>query len=533
MRFRVRGKPEFAPLQLLWRGESTVNVVFIVVMAYTIITLLIGFVLTKRSTSAGELFTARDQLKLIPLVVLLFGEIVAASSTTGTAQGAYSQGISAFWVFGGRGLGAILFAIFLSEFYTQAGKHGCMSIPEAFKFRFDEKTRIVTVIVIFIPLMLMCSAQCRACASVLSPMIGVDVTTLIYVIGILFGVLALTGIKGIANMNVLHCAILFFGVFGAMIACINYMGGFEAVTSRVPEGYLDLLYPNALKIGGDFISSTLAFTIAVAPVSACYNTTNTKLNRNALNIVGVLTALYAIFPVIIGLCGVVALPGIDPNTVIYQMPSLVSPVLSIIVSIAVLSAVVSSAPFLFLQASTILTRDIVGLVKKDMDQKQQLKMAYVLVLFVTAVAIFFALNTSTIFSQIIGAAHIKATAATVLIVSLYWKRLTNNAAFWAELITGVLAMVFFFSGSVFGFAIEPFWPTLAISAFLMIVVTLIDRKHQFVDWEDFQKRWAESEEKYQLSLKAHEERLAAEAAAKEAKAEAKAEAKEAKHHHDA
>ena len=64
----------------------------LLVLIYVAITCVIGFVLTKRSRSSGEFMVAKNQLSLGMLVVLLFGEIIAASSTTGSAPGGYDQG---------------------------------------------------------------------------------------------------------------------------------------------------------------------------------------------------------------------------------------------------------------------------------------------------------------------------------------------------------------------------------------------------------------------------------------------------------
>lgn len=463
---------------------------FTMVVAYIVITCIIGLLLTKRSTSVGQLFVAKGDLSTIGLIVLLFGEIVAASSTTGTAQGAFNQGISAIWIFVGKGLGSILFALFFARFYTEAGKAGCMSIPETFKWRFDERVRYVAVLVILVPLMLTCSTQCKAFASILSPLLGLDAHVLIIAVGLLFAILACTGLKGIANMNLLHSGVLFFGIMVAAIFCVVSSGGFHQVVSELPKEYLNPLYPSTLKIGGDFITAALAFTIAVTPTNACFSSVNIRSSQVALAVVGVIISVFALFPVIIGLVGFANFPNVDANSILYIMPESVSPVFSVVVSMAVLAAVLSSAPFLFLSAAIILVRDIAIKVKPNLEEKTQMKMTYAIIFIVAAFAIYFGINTSTLFSQIIGAAHIKATAAMVIIVGMVWKRLTNNAAFWAFLVSGVLAIFFFFSGSVFGLQIEPFWPTCAIEIVLMMVITFVDRNHQFKDYEDYRSRCA-------------------------------------------
>ena len=461
---------------------------FVMVIAYIVVTCIIGFLLTKQSTNTEQLFVAKGDLSIFGLIVLLFGEIIAASSTTGTAQGAFSQGISAIWIFVGKGLGAILFAIFFAKFYTKAGKAGCMSIPETFKWRFDERVRYVAVLVILVPLMLTCSTQCKAFASILAPLLGLDAGVLIIAVGLLFAILACTGLKGIANMNFLHSGVLFFGIMIAAVFCVASSGGFEQVVSELPQEYLDPLYPNALKIGGDFITATLAFTIAVTPTNACFSSTDIRTSQISLIIVGIVISVFALFPVIIGLTGFVNFSDADANSILYIMPESVSPVLSVVVSMAVLAAVLSSAPFLFLSAATILVRDIAIKVKPDLTEKVQMGMTYLIIFVVAAFAIYFGINTNTLFAQIIGAAHIKATAALIIIAGMVWKRFTNHAAFWSFLVSGILAIVFFFSGSVFGLSIEPFWPTCGIEIALMLVITFADKKHQFKDFEKYMSR---------------------------------------------
>ena len=110
---------------------------------------------------------------------------------------------------------------------------------------------------------------------------------------------------------------------------------------------------------------------------------------------------------------------IRDSSIIYAMPSFVSPWLGTLIAVAILAIVLSSAPFLFLSASTILVRDVfVPVMGNAKTDAWQLRLSKLLVIPVTVAAILFALNTDSIFSQIIGAAHIKATAAIVLIAGV-------------------------------------------------------------------------------------------------------------------
>lgn len=459
-----------------------------IVLGYILITSLIGVMTKNKTSSTSELFVAKGELSLLLIIPLLFGEVIAGASVTGTAQGAYTQGISAIWTFVGKGLGCVVIALLLSKFYSAAGMAGVMSVPEAFKWRFNTGVRYVMVFIVLMPMTMVCSSQCKAAASLLSPMLGLDSDVLTAAVAILFCILALSGLRGIAKMNVVHSCVIFFGVFIVMMACVMSQGGFSEVMNKVPEGLDNFMYPSISEILGQFVSAILAFCIAVTPANACFSNPRVGVNKKGLIIAGALAAVFSFFPAFIGLTGAIVLPGVDGNTILYSMPNTISPVLSGMASMAVLAAVLSTAPFLFLSFPTVLIRDIVLPLKKDLSEQRQLQITRIALIAFTCFVIQLSFNTVEIFAQFVGANHIKAVGSFALLAAVSWKRLTNRAVFWSMLVTGVLSTCWYFSGNVFGFDIEPLWPALALEFSIMLIVTLMDKKNQFRDYEAFEER---------------------------------------------
>lgn len=461
---------------------------FIIVLGYILVTSLVGLARKNKFATTSEMFVAKGELSLFLIVPLLFGEVIAGASVTGTAQGGYSQGISAIWVFVGKGLSCVVVALVLSKFYSEAGKAGAMSVPEAFKWRFNAGVRYVMVFIVLMPMTMVCSAQCKAAASLLSPMLGIDSGVLVIAAAILFCLLALSGLRGIAKMNVVHSLVIFFGVFIVMMVCVTSQGGFTGVLAKAPASHSNLLYPSVSEILGQFVSAILAFCIAVTPANACFSNPREGVNKKGLIIAGILAAVFSFFPAFIGLTGAVVLPDIDGNTILYRMPETISPIFSGIASMAVLAAVLSTAPFLFLAFPTVLIRDIVVPIKGDVSEKAQLQITRVTLVLFTCFVIFLSFNSIEIFSQFVGANHIKAVGAFALLAGIFWKRLTNRAVFWSMLVTGVLSTYWYFSDSVFGLAIEPLWPALVLEFLTMLAVTLADRNNQFKDYKSYVER---------------------------------------------
>lgn len=464
------------------------NISFLIVVVYLVLMFVMGFVLTRRSKNTSEMFVGNSSLNLILLVPLLFGEVIAASSTTGTAQGGYTQGISAIWVFVGKGLGSIVFAYVLVKFFNQAGKAGAMSVPEAFNWRFDGRLRVLMMLIFAIPVSMICASQVTALASLLGPMIGVDTGILIVVAGIVFALLALAGVRGIAKMNIINSFMIIFGIVLVAVICVMSVGGVTGMMERLPGGFDNLIYPNAGEIGGQFISALLAYCVTVSPANVCYSTGSVSVSRKAMVITGVMSMVFALFPTLIGMCGAIATPGVNPNTILYSMPASISPVLSGVACMAVMAAVISTAPFFYLSFSTVFVRDIVLPLRPATSEKGQMRIAVATILVFMVVVIWMALNTSSIFGQIVGANHIKACAGFLLLVALVSKRLSNNAAFWSLLISGGLSVYWHFSGSVFGLAVDPLWPALGLSVVLMVAISAFDWRRGRRDYEAFAKR---------------------------------------------
>ena len=460
------------------------SVSFFIVFGYIALMFVLGFVLNKNAKTTTELFLGKNEIGLGLLICLLFGETIAGASTTGTAQGGFSQGISAMWTFVGHGLGCVVFAFLLAKFFNSAGRDGVMSVPEAFKWRFDARLRYVMVFVVIVPLSIVCSSQCRAAASLVGPMTGIDTEILIVVFAVLFGLMSMSGLKGIAKMNVVNSIVIFFGVGIAMVFCVQSVGGMSEMLAQLPAGHDNLLYPSFGQVLAQFISAVLAFCVAVTPANACYSTDRLKTAQIALIVTGLIAAVFSIFPTFIGMAGSIILPGADPNTILYTMPNTISPVLSGIASMAVLSAVLSTAPFLFLSFGTVLMRDIVlPATKKDISEKAQIRFTALIIACFTLLVIILAFNQNSLFSQFVGANYIKGTAAVVLIVAMFWKKLTNNAAFWALLVSDSLASFWYFSKA--WTPIDPFWMAVGIALAIMVIGTYLDKNHIGKDYEAF------------------------------------------------
>jgi Na+/proline symporter len=150
-------------------------------------------------------------------------------------------------------VGCIFVVILAAKFYrVMSSEKGVMSIPEAYKNIFEDRSRTVLLIIVVIVYGILYSSQPVAAASIIAPMIGSDVTVTALVISAIFILVTLFGgMKGIAWMNVVHSAVMFIGMFIVMFKSVGSVGGVAAMQAALPQNSsasLSLMFPLQLQV---------------------------------------------------------------------------------------------------------------------------------------------------------------------------------------------------------------------------------------------------------------------------------------------
>lgn len=147
----------------------------------------------------------------------------------------------------------------------------------------------------------------------------------------------------------------------------------------------------------------------------------------------------------------------------------------------ILAATISSSDSYLLIAASALSKNIYqGVIKKDADDKQVMKIARVTLLLITLVAIVIAMDENSVIFKIVSFAWagFGATFGPIMLFSLFWKRTTRAGAI-AGMIGGA-GMVFLWKlaisrlGGAFG--IYELLPAFIFSSLLIVVVSLLTKK---------------------------------------------------------
>lgn len=447
----------------------------IMVIGYIVLTTAVGWILSTRAKSRNDInsfFVGKKELGAVLVCFTMFGEMIAGSSTVGSAQTAFGLGLSSAWTNWGQSLGVFVFVFTVSKLYRVAGHYGAYSVPEAFEFRFNsKKCRMVVMVIVLVVYGILFAMQPKAAANIIAPMINVDVTVMTWIMGIIFVLQALVGLKGIAAMNVVHSLILYIGCVVVGVLAWNHVGSLDIVRSTLGGEFLSVTQPSVSTVIGNAAGGLFAFILSTSLVANVYSAKSKKAANAGVLAAAILVIIFAFFPALIGMFGKVMYPDGDAGTIFYTVADTFGPAIGALASMAIIAAVFSTAPAFLLTLSTTLTRDFyLTLVKKNATDRQQLNFSKWAIVGIGVVATFLGIYASNILTQVNGAFQIRAVAGLVLIIGAYWKKVDRNSAFWSMLIGGIVAAVWHFAGQPFG--IVPFWPGCGVGLVLLIVLTL-------------------------------------------------------------
>lgn len=470
---------------------------FVIVIAYLVLTFVLGVLprLRTKNTSVRKFFVADGTMTLFAVTTMLFGDLIAASTTTGTAGTGYSTGVSALWGIWGSSFGCIIFSTCFCKFFFKIRETGAMTGPVAFGLRFNEGVRYLVLIFTLIPLFIIFSTQITASSMYFSSMLGLDSTVSTVIVFVLFLAMALLGISGVAEMNKVHSFVIFFGLTFSAIVCVNYVGGGSALITNLPEGHLNLFVNGVPTVLAQFLGGALGFSISTTSIAIAFCSKDNKVAHRSHFIVAVVSALFALAPMAIGLCAAVSLDGIRPDTALYAMTSLVDPRLAGLAVMAVFAAIFSTGPWFLLSAAQLVIRELYYpyIRKRNIPTSDKRQLMYsrmvIVIMLIGAVAI--SGTNASLLNSLMSAAQIKAISVVLLLFGIYWKRTTNKAGFAGLLVGGTLSTIWYILGNPFG--VQPLWIGLLSSSLIIVIGSLVEcRQPVSSDYLAFEKRVAKA-----------------------------------------
>ena len=350
-------------------------IAIVIVAAYLIGMLVVGFIVskTKIKTSQDYMIAGR-RMGLFMVAFSLSANNVGGGSTTGLATKAFGDwGMSACWYV----LAASLAMIPLAFFAPKIRKTLAVTIPEVVERRFGKLSSTFTAVLNILALFCLTSSQVMASGVVISSLTSIPLNVCLLIAGVV--IILYTTLGGmIADQisDLVQFIIILVGLAIATPIVMNSAGGWSAIAAKLPPVKLSFTAIGWVTIIGYIFNYFCTFLSGPEMVSRFESAKDEKTARNASLVSGVLMAAMSIFPTLLGLAAFALqdqIPGITDKTAMMDVTNAFAPPLVTgLISAAIISATMSSADSNLLCMSTMFIRDIYQkfFIKKPMGDRK-------------------------------------------------------------------------------------------------------------------------------------------------------------------
>lgn len=457
-----------------------------IILLYMLATVIIGLVASKsqEKKSNDDFLMASKSLGPVVLAGTLFAANTGGASTTGVATNVFTYGLSAAWYVIAGGIGFVLVS-FIAPYFRRAQAN---TVPEIISKRYGKPAHIFTAITSITALFMATGAQIIATASIINVVTGFDfktaaiVSTIVVIVYTMFG-----GFKSVTSANLMHVIFITVGMTIAMIIMVNKpeVGGFTSLFEKaktiqeVAGKQVD--YLSMTKVGGMTILGYIAMYFMTFPTGQEIVQTycSAKSGKSAMLgsiLAGLLSAVYAIVPAIIGLLAYVcidgyALEGAQKNALAQATITFAPSVVAGLVLAAIVAATMSSASGNMIATATMFTNDIFTpyINKGVKDDKKEIWISKIAMLLVGIVGLFIALEASNVISVMMGAFALRSAGPfAAFICGLFYKNVTRRAGF-ISILGGTLVAAFWIYALKTPWGLNAMVPG-GIAAFIIIFV---------------------------------------------------------------
>jgi len=289
------------------QGQHVLGAVFV----FALIT-VIGIYSGRRVKSAYDFSSGGRKAGAGVVVGSIIGTLVGGASTIGTAQLAFSYGLSAWWFT----LGGALACLILGLFYAKPlYNSGVSTMPQILTREYGQSVGTSIALLTSLGSFLSIVSQMLsgiALISTISPVspipaaIAIIVLMLLYV---LFGGVWGAGLVGIAKTVLLSAAVGFCGLLA-----LSLSGGFSGLYNALPHSrYFNLFARGAIVDIGAGLSLVLGVLTTQAYIQAVISTRTLRLSRLGAVSCAAIIPFIGIAGICVGLYMQVARPDIDPS----------------------------------------------------------------------------------------------------------------------------------------------------------------------------------------------------------------------------
>jgi sodium/proline symporter len=409
---------------------------------------------------------------------------------------AYLAGISAFWIAIGLAIGTWANWVFIARrlrIFTQVINNS-ITLPEYFENRFQDgskKIRMVSAVFIFIFFLIYTSSSFVAGGKLFNTAFGMDYTLALFITaGIVVFYTLMGGFAAVCWTDLFQGFLMFFSVLVVPVTAAYKLGGVGETVAR-----LSSINPNYFSMFTEATSKNLSIITIISLLAwglgyfgqphilvRFMAISKPKDIKQATHIAMTWVIISLTMAVSVGLVGRVylgdVLSGTAAETVFLKMSSLFyNPFFAGIVTSGILGAIMSTSDSQLLVAASSFTTDFYKtLIRPHAGDGELVMVSRAMIIVVSGLSLFLALDPNSMILTIVAYAWAGFGAAfgPLVILSLFWKRMTINGAI-AGIVVGGVTVLLWKNFMAFTNLYEII-PGFIFSAIAIYVVSIMDKE---------------------------------------------------------
>jgi sodium/proline symporter len=385
--------------------------VLIIIAAYVLVMIVIGFVTSKYNKNSSEYFLGGRTI----------GPWLASISSTASSESGwlvlgavglvYMEGISAWWFLPGCLFGYVINWTFLAKRMRQFSKErSSITLPDYIADIIGDRNhglRSIAVTIIFLSLMVYVAAQFSASGKDLGAVFGLQIEeqwpVMIAGAGIIILYTLVGGFRAVVWTDYIQGLMMVIALVGmpfvALFSIADWSTIVSTITTEVPHFFVFTGKEAGFAVIGSiigFLGIGLGYPGQPHVINRYMSARNDKAIAQG-RIIAFSWGLLAYGGAIgLGIVGHALIPGLNKEESEMLLPllsiQLLHPILAGVIIASVLAAIMSTASAQLLVASSALSHDVLGKIsKKSLSQKQMVRFARLFVMLLGLLALVFAL----------------------------------------------------------------------------------------------------------------------------------------------
>lgn len=454
---------------------------FLLLIIYFAILLFIVF-REKKSKNTLDFFFAGRTLPFWALSITFIASWWGAGSAIETADFAYKEGMSAFWIYGMPVLASTFIMILGSAFIRRIG---FLTQGQIMHVRYSPFTAKVLAVMILFFMTLNAAVQMVGIGEIFSAYLGIDyfyaliLGTSIVVIYSIFG-----GFKGVVITDIIQFFLLFISALIVLAVAFYYSGGIDNIYNTAvlkhDENFFSFSY--GFEKNMVFVITFGLSWVIQANVWQRISAAKTKNDATKMAVMSFFIYIPLYLIVVFTGMAAVALFGEFPKggVITAIVTNYMHPVLGAFVFLGLSAAVMSTMDSLINTAAMTISLDIAP---KEYSEEKRLILSKISTLVISVVAIFLAAAVRSILKLSFVASDIITSGVFIpLVMGFFWKR-GNSYGAAASMIFGVFFAVYNLL-IVQGLSLPVFWKVqsasqaitgICLSAIIYVGISLVTK----------------------------------------------------------